>query len=64
MAFVALFGAFGLDYFISEHYWKKNEKVVKRITGFNGEVYVSGEAMKNMRSMYKAKQNAKRESTK
>lgn len=58
MAAVAVLGCTGIDYAVREYFWKQNEEVVKRITGFNGEVYLSSEGMKSMKQMYKSRGNA------
>lgn len=58
MAVAAVLGCFGIDYLIQDYYWKQTEPVVKRVTGYNGEMYINPESMKSMKEMYKAKNKA------
>ncbi len=53
LACLAVFGCFLIDNLVGDYAWRRNEEVVKRVTGFNGTTYVGAESMKNMQQMYK-----------
>lgn len=53
LALAALGGCLGIDRLVESYVWKPNEALVKRVTGFNGEMFVNPDSLNNMKEMYK-----------
>lgn len=41
LAVVAVLGCSAIDHFVRDYFWSQNEAVVKRVTGYNGEIYIN-----------------------
>jgi hypothetical protein len=63
VAIAAVAGCLAINKLAENYVWKGNEELVRRVTGFNGEMFVSAESMKDMKEMYKVRKAKQEELT-